>query len=166
MLETMQIVKDSHLKLLQRTPFWPLLEAFHNGTIAKSQYQLQDEVHDEVELNHLVFYPLLRSMAHIDYVFFPIISKFHYTLLVLNKNEKKWTHYNPLRKRSELHIDPCYEIAKQMHQLIQKWLLRTQKEAQQALLKRTKRKKCRKEESGADVIQNIISFFVPTPKTM
>jgi hypothetical protein len=36
MLETMQIVKDSHLKLLQRTPFWPLLEVFHNGTISKS----------------------------------------------------------------------------------------------------------------------------------
>lgn len=39
MLATMQIVKDSHLKLLQRTPFSPLLEAFHNDTIAKSQYK-------------------------------------------------------------------------------------------------------------------------------
>nr|XP_011457725.1 PREDICTED: uncharacterized protein LOC101293065 isoform X2 [Fragaria vesca subsp. vesca] len=36
MLETMQIVKDSHLELLRKTPFGPLLEAFRNGTITKS----------------------------------------------------------------------------------------------------------------------------------
>jgi hypothetical protein len=97
--KNMELIKKDQLNLESRS---------------RKKDQVQDEVHDEVELNHLVFDPLLRSMAHIDYVFFPIISKFHYTLLVLNKNEKKWTHYNPLRKRSELHIDPCFEIAKQM----------------------------------------------------
>ncbi|KAM5548737.1 hypothetical protein ABKV19_000246 [Rosa sericea] len=113
--------------------------------------QVQDEVHDEVGLNQLVFDPLLGSMAQSDYIFFPIISKFHYTLLVLNKNEKKWTHYNPSRKRSELHIDPCYEVAKQMHQLTQEWFRITQKEAPRALLKGTKRKKMGKREDWMEV---------------
>nr|XP_011458277.1 PREDICTED: uncharacterized protein LOC101298761 isoform X2 [Fragaria vesca subsp. vesca] len=102
--------------------------------------QVRDEARDKMGLNQLVFDPLLRSMAKIDYVFFPIISKFHYSLLILNKSEKKWTHYNPLRKRSGLHIDPCYEVAKQMHLMIQKWLHTTQKEAPTMLLEGTKRK--------------------------
>ncbi|KAM5551143.1 hypothetical protein ABKV19_026127, partial [Rosa sericea] len=132
----------------------PIQDARKKGKKGKKDH-VRDEALDEMGLNQLVFDPLLRSMAKSDYVFFPIISKFHYSLLILNKIEKKWTHYNPLRKRSEVHIDPCYEVAKQMHQRVQKWLHTTQKEAPKTLLKGTKRKMTgRKPKSWTDVSLN------------
>ncbi|KAM5548735.1 hypothetical protein ABKV19_000245 [Rosa sericea] len=134
--------------------YLPIQDARKKGRKGKKD-QVRDEARDEMGLNQLVFDQLLRSVAKSDYVFIPVISKFHYSLLILNKNEKKWTHYNPLRKRSELHIDPCYEVAKQMHQMIQKWLCITQKEAPKMLLKETKRKMTgRQQESWTEVPLN------------
>lgn len=41
----------------------------------------------------------LKSGLHYRYVHFPIHHKFHWTLLVHDKNEWTWKHYNSLRPR-------------------------------------------------------------------
>ena len=72
-------------------------------------------MNDISKLQKILYNPLLNEFGKYDLFFFPLRhdDEYHFTLLILDKPNMMWLHYDP-KLPSGISHNPCYEYAEKM----------------------------------------------------
>ncbi|KAF7115344.1 hypothetical protein RHSIM_RhsimUnG0058200 [Rhododendron simsii] len=91
----------------------------------KKQEQLRRTLHN-----------LMRQAALARFLLFPILTSFHWTLLVLDKDDGKWKLYNPLLRRHGRNDEYCIKT-KKLRVIIAAYINADKKQADKMLMSET-----------------------------
>lgn len=75
---------------------------------------------DGKSVGQFLFDPLLDVLSRVDYIIFPMRhhDQFHFTLLVLQKDEEQWVHYDPMRCVTDTSNDRCFADAEKLVSIV------------------------------------------------